>query len=134
LNATGTEGKVVTAAAAGTNGQYAIWDAAGGLTGATTPPGFTYGSNTNGYWVKDPTGHIHQWGSVSGTISTGSIIPFAISFTNAASIVVVATAIITHGSGIGFPSITNGSVTTSQFGVEMGAYPSQGIYWSADGY
>jgi hypothetical protein len=96
--------------------------------------GFTFGNNGNGYWVIDPTGHIHQWGVVSGTISTGRIIPFAIPFTNAASVVPVASAIITHGSGIGYPSITNGSVTTTQFGVEMGSNPSQGIYWSADGY
>jgi hypothetical protein len=96
--------------------------------------GFTFGNNGNGYWVIDPAGHIHQWGSVSGIISTGSIIPFAIPFTNAASVVPVASAIITHGSGIGYPSITNGSVTTTQFGVEMGSNPSQGIYWSADGY
>ena len=107
-------------------------NAAGQVTAAAN--GFTSGSNGNGYWVKDPTGRIHQWGSVSGTISTGSIIPFATPFSNASSVSVVASAIITHGSGIGYPSITNGSVTTSQFGVEMGSNPSQGIYWQADGY
>ena len=106
-------------------------NAAGQVTAAAN--GFTSGSNGNGYWVKDPTGRIHQWGSVSGTISTGSIIPFATPFSNASSVSVVASAIITHGSGIGYPSITNGSVTTTQFGVEMGSNPSEGIYWQADG-
>ena len=137
VTATGPGSAAATITPTGvTPGSYISADitvnAAGQVTAAAN--GFTSGSNGNGYWVKDPTGCIHQWGSVSGTISTGSTIPFATPFSNASSVSVIASAIITHGSGIGYPSITNGSVTTSQFGVEMGSNPSQGIYWQADGY
>lgn len=37
--------------------------------------GFTSGNNSNGYWAKDPTGLIRQWGSVTWT--GGGTGPFA---------------------------------------------------------
>ena len=76
LNLTGTEAKIVTAAAAGTATHYAAWDSSGGLTDAGG--GFTSGSNANGRWVQDPTGTITQRGKItvsngSGTVATGTI-------------------------------------------------------------
>jgi hypothetical protein len=42
-------------------------DAKGRVTSAIA--GYTSGSNANGYWEKSPTGHIHQWGSVTVNVS-----------------------------------------------------------------
>ena len=99
--------------------------------------GFTSGNNGNGYWVKDPTGHIHQWGVVSGSgsISTNHVVTFPTAFTVSASIEVNATSSTIYGNGIGFLTIESGTVSTTQFEVEVGASaPVDGIHWSADGY
>jgi hypothetical protein len=97
--------------------------------------GFTSGNNSYGFWTKDPTGHIHQWGLINGSITTGSVVNFPISFTNVASVVPVVTSIVTYGSGIGFAAIQSGTITTNQCAVEIGGTsPVEGICWSADGY
>ena len=95
---------------------------------------FTSGSNANGRWVKDPTGHIHQWGTISGSIVTGSTITFPTPFTDASSVSVVPTSITIFGHGIGFISVQSGTVTTTQCQVEVGATsPTDGMCWIADG-
>ena len=115
-------------------------NAAGQITAAangTGTNGFTSGNNSNGYWTKDPTGKIEQWGKItgSGSVSTGTVVSFPISFTNAASISVEATSITIFGNGIGFISIESGTLTTSQFTVETGAETTtDGLYWRAVGY
>ena len=45
------------------------------VTGGTS--GFNSGNNANGYWVKDPLGHIHQWGEINTDINGGTL---AVSF------------------------------------------------------
>jgi hypothetical protein len=95
------------------------------------------GSNSNGHWVKDATGCIRQWGSItgSGSIVTGDIVPFPTSFSDASTIAVNATSITIFGHGIGFISIQSGTVTTAQFQVEVGAESSvDGLYWEAIGF
>ena len=115
-------------------------DAYGRITAASsTSGGYTSGNNANGYWIKDPTGRIHQWGCVSSSLSTGSSITFPATggnaFTTASSIAPTATSKTTSGDGIGFPSIQKGTITTSGFTVEVGAESSiDGMCWSADGY
>jgi hypothetical protein len=97
--------------------------------------GFTSGNNSYGFWVKYPTGHIHQWGLINGSITTGSVVNFPISFTTVASVVPVVTSIVTYGSGIGFAAIQSGTITTNQCAVEIGgSSPVEGICWSVDGY
>jgi hypothetical protein len=57
--------------------------------------GFTSGSNSNGTWVKDPTGTITQRGSISvsasGTLATGNI-TFPTNFTTSANLSLVVSA------------------------------------------
>jgi len=106
-------------------------------TAASTSGGYTSGNNANGYWIKDPTGHIHQWGSITGSasVSTGTAVTFPTAFTTSASIVVNATSITIYSSGIGFISIEATTVNTTGFTVEVGAESStDGMYWTADGY
>jgi hypothetical protein len=85
LNLTGTEAKVVTAAAAGTATHYAVWDSSGGITdgGASL---FTSGNNSNGWWVKDPTGTITEHGFIivtqTGATVATSTITFPLTFPN----------------------------------------------------
>jgi hypothetical protein len=111
-------------------------DAYGRITAASsTSGGYTSGNNANGYWIKDPTGRIHQWGCVATSVSTGSSVTFPTSFTTAASIAPNATSSTTMGDGIAFISIQKGTVTVSGFTIEVGAESSSdGMCWSADGY
>jgi hypothetical protein len=114
----------------GTPGTYAYpssltTDINGRVTLVTAGSGFTSGSNSNGSWVKDPTGHIHQWGSVA--ISNVTVL-FPTSFTTTSGLVV------TLGSGrlgAGSPP-TYSSLTTLSFylGVAGG---SDAADWIADG-
>ena len=90
--------------------------------------GFTSGNNGNGYWVKDPTGHIHQWGAVNFSWSSGQNFNFPINFIDLGSVQVVAT---DTKSATGNPLSVN-TFTVSGFK----AYNSDGdpFSWSADGY
>src|ERR1035441_7485970 len=141
LNAPGTGQYIATETASpGTSANCATFDGAGNIVPYSTTcggAGFTSGNNGNGYWVKDPTGHIHQWGVVSGSgsISTNHVVTFHTAFTVSASIEVNATSSTIYGNGIGFLTIESGTVSTTQFEVEVGASaPVDGIHWSADGY
>ena len=110
-------------------------NAAGQITAASN--GFTSGNNSAGYWIKDPTGHIHQWGNIAGScsVSTGTQITFPTAFTNAGSISAVAMSNTVHGDGIGFISLYSGTLNTTGFEVEVGAEScTDGLYWTADGY
>ena len=107
-------------------------NAAGQVTAAAN--GFTSGNNGNGYWVKDPTGHIHQWGFFSDAVSE-STVSFPTAFTNAASVTATATSSIPYGDGIAFVAISNGTITTTGFEVLCGGdETTQSLYWTADGY
>jgi hypothetical protein len=79
VNATGSlssDTEVVNAAAAGVSGNCAQWDGVGGMGDAGRPcgsAGFSSGSTAAGYYVKDPIGHIHEWGSAASTSVSVSI-------------------------------------------------------------
>jgi hypothetical protein len=99
-----------------------------------TAPGYTSGSNANGFWQKDPSGLIRQWGTVAGA-ATGNAINFPVPFTNAASVVVSTTSLwYGPGNSICFVVVSKGSVTTLQFEVALGVGSPQDFTWMAVGY
>ena len=134
VTATGPGSAAATLAASGvTPGSYAsatiTVDAKGRVTSASnTSNGFTSGSNASGYWVKDPTGHIHQWGAVTASWSSGQTFSFPVNFTNSATVQVVAT---------DTKSVTGNPLSVNSFTVSgFAAYNSDGdsFSWMADGY
>jgi hypothetical protein len=95
------------------------------------PSGFTNGNNSNGYWVKDPVGHITQWGKITTDINGGTLfVSFPTAFTDSSSIAVQVT---TRAAVDRITFEINGSVGTSGFQVSnngSGGYAD----WRADGY
>lgn len=134
VNATGPNIATATLTASGvTAGSYTgatiTVDAKGRVTAAAT--GFTSGSNTNGYWEKSPTGHIHQWGLTTVSSSTTTI-TFPTPFTILASI-------IPSGSPLGTtsqPSADNPPLfwNVGLNGMSINTNSSTGASWTADGY
>lgn len=96
--------------------------------------GFTFGSNSNGHWVKDPTGLIRQWNNnvVSGGAG-GTNITFPTPFTNAASVNVQVSEVYSSGSSI-IPNVTSGSITTTGFNGGGSGSSNTNINWFAIGY
>ena len=86
---------------------------------------------STGYWVKDPMGHIRQWGTVSTDINNSTLfISFPTAFATSGSISVV---VCTRSSTDRITWVVDGSVGTSGFTIAnngSGGY----AYWSADGY
>jgi hypothetical protein len=109
-------------------------DAKGRVTAAAngTTSGWTFGNNSNGYWVKDPTGHIRQWG-IAAPISSDTVVTFPIAFTYAASVSVVCIFVWTSGD-TSYPTIISGSTTTNQFTVHPNSDPGIPVNWIADGF
>jgi hypothetical protein len=97
----------------------------------TTAPGFTNGSNVNGYWSKDPSGLIRQWGTVTTDINAGTLaVAFPTNFTTSASIAVN---VSTLSATDRITYVVDGTVTTSGF--TIGNNGSGGYaYWEAVGY
>ena len=99
-----------------------------------TSGSWSSGNNSDGYWQKDPSGLIRQWGFVTGAVSETAV-TFPTPFTNSASISVVATSSIPFGDGIAFVAISNGTVSTTEFEILCGGDEStQNFYWEATGY
>ena len=94
---------------------------------------YTSGSNTNGYWQKDPAGLTRQWGTVTAGV-TGTVVTFPTAFTNASSVAVTITSLWPGSGSIAFVSVESGSISTSQFQVAMGVTSTQGFNWFAIGY
>jgi hypothetical protein len=88
--------------------------------------GFTSGNNASGYWVKDPAGHIHQWG-VAQAGTTPQSVTFPTAFTNASSVAVV----ITGAAPINV-YLTN-VPTVSGFSAQTNSQTCT-FMWMADGY
>jgi hypothetical protein len=100
---------------------------------------YTFGNNSNGYWSKDPTGKIHQWGHLTGE-NTGScnVITFPVAFTNAASIGPGGTDDFAVGSSIQHSIATNSAhgcaAPTTTAMEDWVSSSGNGIWWTADGY
>lgn len=138
LSKTGTDTVLASAAGGGTSGYPAKWLASGDLgTGPAFP---TSGSNANGYWVKDMTGRLHQWGHLLSTTASNcaaSAVTFPVAFTVLASIVPGITDDASTGTPA-TPSVDYGthnscaSPTTATF--EIWTLGTNGVWWWADGY
>jgi hypothetical protein len=107
------------------------WHSVSGSGGGGTSGGvFSSGSNANGYWVQDPTGHIHQWGVVATDINGGTVaVTFPLAFSSGTGVSPVVT---TKSATDRITFVVDGSVTASGFTV--GNNGSGGYaYWEADG-
>ena len=72
-------------------------------------PGFTSGSNGNGYWVKDPAGNIRQWGQVYDPSGGNVAVTFPIDFPTACT----GRQVSTEGTDDRICFVVGGSVTTA---------------------
>jgi hypothetical protein len=81
--------------------------------------------------VKDPTGHIHQWGAVTADLNGKRVsVTFPTPFTDASTVAVTP---VTYSTSDRITYLVNGSVTTTGFSVDnngSGGY----VQWMADGY
>ncbi len=91
--------------------------------------GFTFGSNANGHWEKDPVGIITQWGYISTDINGGTLaVTFPIPFPTAVEMVLAVTSSPTDR----ITYVVDGSPTLTGFTV--GNNGSSGFaYWEAKG-
>lgn len=116
-----------------TNGYVLASTTTGVRSWVANASAYTSGNNSNGYWEKDPTGMIRQWGTVSSG-STGTVVTFPTAFTNASAVVVTTTSLWDGSSGIAFVAVRGGTITTTQFITAMGVTSTQNFNWSAVGY
>src|SRR5579859_3243272 len=109
-------------------GKYLCADGTWSAPGSGT---FSCGSNSDGYWVQDPTGHIHQWGNIFTDINSGVLtISFPVAFTTLASVTVVVST-LSVSDRITF--VVGGTITTGGFHISNnGSGGNAG--WMADGY
>jgi hypothetical protein len=135
VSATGPGSAAATLAASGvTAGSYIgvdiTVDAKGRVTAAAS--GFSSGSNANGYWVKDPTGHIHQWGSAPAlNDDTPTTFSFPLEWPNACT-AIVASDNSTYASSGNPRTMGCLVVSTTQFTIESGGADAS-AFWMADG-
>jgi hypothetical protein len=128
------------AGAAGTSGQALCSDGTLYDTPCTIPTALTSGSNSNGHWIKDSLGHIHQWGHVSGETSGCNAITFPTAFTDATSISFGIADDFASGASTehSIVKVTNsgcvGPPTTTGMNDWMSTSPTTGLWWTADGY
>ena len=106
-------------------------NAAGQITAASN--GFTSGNNSNGYWVKDPTGKIEQWGVATTNGGGSPNITFPIPFTNSGSVNIQATPGITDLGATNTLNVLSLSTTQAAIGANASA-SGIGMYWHAVGF
>lgn len=98
---------------------------------SNSPSSYQSGSNVFGYWQKDPTGLIRQWGRVTTDINNGQIgVSFPTNFTNASSVTVI---VSTYSPTDRITYVVYGSIGVSGFSI--GNNGSSGYAtWMAIGY
>jgi hypothetical protein len=106
------------------------WHNVSGSSGTGGGGIFSSGSNANGSWVQDPTGHIHQWGKVATDINNSTVaVTFPTAFSSATG---VSVSVSTKSATDRITFVVDGTVTASGFTV--GNNGSGGFaYWEADG-
>lgn len=105
-------------------------DAKGRVTAASN--GFSSGSNANGNWVQDPTGHIHQWGTAPAlNDNTPTTFNFPLAWPNGCT-AIVANDNSSYASA-GNPRTMGCKVlSTAQFTIEANGSGAS-AFWMADG-
>jgi hypothetical protein len=91
---------------------------------------FTSGSNSNGAWVKDPTGELTQR---NGNVSLGGgdfVVTFPIAFANTINLSIVVTVVYPSGD-TGF--LTVNGITTSGFNIHQNNLTGMSANWIAIG-
>ncbi len=109
--------------------------------GGISASAFTSGSNSDGYWTKDPTGKIDQWG-VLYDAADGTTVSFPTGFTNLGSISISTQIAFDPGGGnyAGTSGPYQNTVTLNGFGLanknmDSGSGPTNiTIYWRAVGH
>ena len=138
INTTGSESKVVTAAAAGTSGNCVNWDASGGIVDSGAPcssatPPFT---GLSGYQTL-PTGLMFQWGH-SGPIADGSPgtdVCFPVAFPHAVfSANVTDDLAVGATSDVSITALITGTCGTNKGMHVWGTRTGNSVYWIAIGY
>jgi len=113
------------------------------VTGGTVTNGWTSSlgaCNSAGCWTQDPTGHIHQWGHLSGETTSCNAITFPKSFTTLASIVPSGMADdFSTGSSVQHAAVINAShgctgISTTTMYDWVSSTGGNGVWWSVDGY
>jgi hypothetical protein len=95
--------------------------------------GFTSGNNSHGYWTRDPSGCIRQWGVVGETAS-GTSIPFPISFTSQVSISVQVTENFALGNDGNSRYLSGNSILVTGFSLGVSNTGSSAFNWLAIGF
>ena len=125
-------------------------NAAGQITAATNGSAGTYtsGSNSSGYWIKDPVGHIHQWGATTVYVDAlYGTLNFPIAYTNFSTISLVGVSqnpicvtggtLLTPGN-MPIPALQPASTNTFNWHFESNVGNSFNcnmvLSWQADGY
>jgi hypothetical protein len=94
------------------------------------------GSTASGYWVKDQTGHIHQWGQ---NFAAPGLLTFPIPFTDASSISVMAIMVRTSGGETTRTIFINPDSGANSFSLDnvfinVSNDAAVQVSWTADGF
>lgn len=113
-------------------------DATTGVISATGASGFTSGSNANGWWIKDPTGHIRQGGHLSGETISCNAITFPIAFTTTTDLTPTVSDDFAQGSSVQHSAVVNAShgcteISTTTMYDWVSSTGGNGVWWTADG-
>jgi hypothetical protein len=101
-------------------------NAAGQITSASN--GFSSGSNSNGYWSKDPSGLIRQFGTIT-VVGAGNPAPYA-TFTFPTAFATTNYSITGNGNGLAIGGVLSGAGDIPI--VAFDSFSTSGARWRLD--